>query len=99
MKTTLVVLLFLTGCTLNTPVSQFDQGVAQLCVNGPQSYKGHEFNVVLLDSVDDIYSHCGPNSLACTNYSTIYVPQGPNCPKSMAHELNHIVGNHWVDKT
>lgn len=93
----LLIAFLLTGCTLNVPVSQFDAGVAEMCEGGIYQWRGQLVEVVLLDSVDDIYAECGPDAMACSVGGTMWVPSGPKCQKSVAHELNHIADNHWVD--
>ncbi len=99
----LALILLLSGCALNTPISQFDAGVSDLCDGGEQSYTHggvtKTFTVYPLDSTDDIYTHCGPDAKACLIMGEVmYVPSGPGCAKSVAHELNHGFGNHWVDR-
>ena len=92
----LLLALLLTGCKYNVPVSQFDPGVAELCEGGLQEYRGHQFQVNLMDSYGAVRSECGGHD-ACTNGNSVWVIAGPKCPIAMAHELNHIIGNDWVD--
>ena len=96
MKYLLVALLALTGCKMNTPVSQFDSGIAQLCEGGLQEYQGHQFNVNLMDTYGELWVECDGHD-ACTNGKGIWVISGPKCPKALAHEINHISGNSWAD--
>ena len=91
-----VGLCVLQGCKMNTPISQFDDGVAELCKGGLQEYQGRQFNVNLLDSYGAVRAECGGHD-ACSNGSAVWVIAGPRCPRDMAHELNHVVGNDWVD--
>ena len=97
----LLLLLLLTGCTLNTPISQFDAGITELCTDGQHEYT-HEgdtvrFYVHTTEDTDQIFNWCGPDASACIRGQDVYVPAGRSCPSSMAHELNHLFGNDWVD--
>ena len=92
----LLLALLLTGCKYNVPVSQFDPGVAELCEGGLQEYKGHQFNVNLMDTYGELRVQCDGHA-ACSNANAVWVISGPKCPQYMAHELNHILGNDWVD--
>ena len=89
-------LCVLQACRVNTPISQFDDGVADLCEGGPQEYQGHQFNVNLMETYGELRAQCNGHA-ACTNGNSVWVIAGPKCPIAMAHELNHIIGNDWVD--
>ena len=98
-----VSLLIVQACTLNTPITFHDGNMEELCEEGPQQYtwKGEtkQFTVYMTDDPDQLYEWCGDNALACTNgaKNKVYVPQGRTCTKLMAHELNHVFGQDWVD--
>ena len=88
------ILLLLTGCAYNVPISQFDAGIDELCEGGMHTWQGQEVEVVLST---DIYADCGADARACSVGDTMWVQPGPKCAESVAHELNHIAGNRWVD--
>jgi hypothetical protein len=90
----LALILLLTGCAYNVPISQFDPGIDELCSGGVHQWRGQLVEVVLSE---DIYADCGPDARACSVGDTMWVQPGPKCPRSVAHELNHKFGNHWVD--
>ena len=92
----LLLALLLTGCKYNVPVSQFDSGIDELCQGGLQEYQGHQFYVHLMDTYGELRVQCDGHA-ACTNGNSVWVIAGPKCPIAMAHELNHILGNDWVD--
>ena len=98
MLNVICVLLYfmLAGCKYNVPVSQFDEGIDQLCEGGLQEYKGHQFMVHLMDSYGEVRVQCDGHD-ACTNGNAVWVIGGPKCPKYMAHEVGHIIGNKGVD--
>jgi len=89
------------GCSVVTPISQFDAGVAELCQEGKQSYSHQDydryFTVVMIDDPDQLATQCGPAAAACTDGFTVWVPNDASCPSHMAHELNHVFGMHFVD--
>ena len=91
------ILLFaiLQGCSVVVPISQFDPGVAELCQEGRQAYQNRSFEVVMFDDPDELSWQCGPHASACTDGFTIWVPNDATCPARMAHELNHVFGNHF----
>ena len=91
-----VGLCALQACRVNTPISQFDDGVAALCEGGLQEYRGHQFQVNLMDSYGAVRAECGGHD-ACTNGKAVWVIAGPRCYRDMAHEISHVVGNDWVD--
>jgi hypothetical protein len=88
----LLLVVLLSGCTINYPIWHGDLS-QPLCVQGPSEYQGVPYDL-----------HIGPempcsDALACIvdNYD-IYIPHdGRGCTKHLAHELNHLVGNHFVD--
>lgn len=97
----LVALLGLAACEVNVPISQFDLHESA-CQSGPATFtwKGETrgYGLVLVDDPDEIYTRCGPKSDACiVGNRTIFVPPGPRCLPALAHELNHLFGQHWVD--
>ena len=94
MRTALALLI--TGCAYKVPVSQFDAGIDELCQGGLQEYKGHQFTVHLMETYGELRAQCNGHA-ACTNGNSVWVIAGPKCPVAMAHELNHILGNDWVD--
>ncbi len=100
MRVFLLVIL-LGGCTLNTPISQFDSGIAEICTDGKNSYthegNTRQFTVLTSDDPDQIYNWCGPDAQACTNGLTVWLPSGPTCPSAAAHEMNHLFDQHYVD--
>jgi hypothetical protein len=103
MKELLILLaLSLGGCTLNTPISQLDGDIEEICTDGLHSYtfKGvtRRFTVVTSTDPDQIYSWCGSDTQACTNGRTMWLPSGPTCPRAAAHELNHVFNQHYVDR-
>ena len=89
--------LFVTACVpvhKNTPISQFDPGVAELCTEGSHEYQGKPFTLSF-----DATTHCPPEAAACiSTIGDVHVPDQRTCPRHLAHELNHLVGNHWVDR-
>lgn len=92
----LLLALLLTGCKYNVPVSQFDSGIDELCRGGLQEYQGHQFYVHLMDSYGELYAQCDGRK-ACANDNAMWVIRGRKCQKYAAHEINHFLGNHWVD--
>lgn len=99
----LLLVLALAGCEYNEPLSMFDDGIDEICKAGEgvhsYTWKGQTvtFNLRLTDDTDQIYTWCGPDAKACTDGDTIWAPVWPNCPYSLAHELNHLFSNHAVD--
>jgi hypothetical protein len=105
----LLVLVSITACgiTLVKPVWFGDDGIAEMCTGGQHQYtyegQTKTFNVHLTQP-QDIYEICGEArygtgpAQACIIGLDIYTPPGVNCPKHVAHELNHGFGNHFVDR-
>ena len=103
-----LILLLLSGCTIQYPVWLGDEGVAEMCESeGVHSFT-HEgekraFHVSFVQP-EDMYAICGdarngkPARACIINNADIYVTPGVNCPKSMAHELSHGFGMHFVDR-
>lgn len=98
-----IVLLSAMGCSgieYAAPISQFDLP-ENACVEGPAQYNGKSYTLHLTDNPDQLYDWCGkaPNgkpAKACIKGSDIYAPMP--CEEALAHEINHLVGNHWVDR-
>ena len=102
-----LILLLLSGCTIQYPVWLGDEGVAEMCQGtGVYDYT-HEgvtkqFTVTLMDW-RDIQDFCtnltGRPAKACISGGYfIYAPEGMFCEKSMAHELSHGFGMHFFDR-
>jgi len=89
----LLALYYLAGCK-NTPISQFDEGVAELCTEGEHEYQGKPFTLVF-DA-----SYCPPDIKACYDpaHGNIFVADKRTCPKRLAHELRHFRGDTGVDR-
>jgi hypothetical protein len=107
--TSMLILFNITACgmTLVTPIWHGDDGVAEMCVGGEHDYtyegQTKSFNVHLTEP-EDLYAICGdakygagPAQACIVNGHDIYTPAGVNCPKHVAHELNHGFGNDFVD--
>lgn len=92
------LLALLAACTMHIPVSQFDTGVADMCAGGVYDWQAQAVEVITASDVDELYGYCGPDARACSQGGTMWVMEGPHCPESVAHELNHIQGDHWVDR-
>lgn len=104
----IISVLFLTGCSIQYPVWLGDEGVARMCMqSGIYDYTHNgvtkQFSVQITDPLD-MYKACGTSrdgrhAQACIidNY-TIFATPGRNCTKSMAHELSHGFGMHFVDR-
>lgn len=94
----LLAIVLLAGCDYNQPISMFDLPDG-ICVEGPGTFTWRGELLVyylhITDDVGEIYEWCGPGADACTDGYNIYVPEP--CEKLLAHELNHFVGNDWVD--
>lgn len=89
-----LAILLLASCTLNTPISQFDLP-DNACTEGQAEFDGTAYNLHITDDADQIYAWCGPDAMACIKGNDIYT--GVPCEEALAHELNHLVGNDWVD--
>ena len=94
--------------SLLIPVWFGDPGVEEMCQqSGVQQYthrgETKEFNVHLT-SREDMYDICGnarngkPARACIQNNYDIYVTPGMMCSHSMAHELSHGFGMHFVDR-
>lgn len=93
-----IALMSATGCSgieYAAPISQFDLP-ENACVEGPAQYNGKSYTLHLTDNPDQLYDWCGPDAAACIKGSDIYAPMP--CEEALAHEINHLVGNHWVDR-
>ena len=106
MRCALIVLL-LTGCSIVRPVWMGDEGVSEMCESTGVYDFTHEgvtkqFTVILMDwrDVQDFCTNLtGRPAKACISGGYfIYAPEGMFCEKSMAHELSHGFGMHFVDR-
>ena len=94
--------------TLLVPVWFGDTGVAELCESdGVKTYTHRGTTVefeVHLTSREDMFKHCGdahngrPARACLVDNYHVYVTAGVMCSHSMAHELNHALGMHFVDR-
>lgn len=85
--TRFLLLLLIGGCTYHVPISQFDVD----CGKPPP-----DIVLVQINDPDLLYDFCG-ESAGCIYDNVIIAPAGPDCPRILAHELNHYHGNHWID--
>lgn len=104
----LLPIIFLSGCTIQYPVWLGHADISQMCEqSGIYNFTHHgdtkEFSVHLVDRIDIPkicgIAHDGNIAQACIiNNFDIYVAPGRGCPNSMAHELSHGFGLHFVDR-
>jgi len=106
--TLVFAVVFLSGCTLQYPVWLGQGEINTMCTQSGLHNVDHDgvtrnFYVHLVDhqEIKEIcgIAHNGNFAQACiVDNFDIYVPLGRNCPVSMAHELSHGFGLHFVDR-
>jgi len=104
----LLPIISLAGCTISYPIWLGDDRVTEMCEKSgiyTFSYNGvsRNFSVNLIpeSSLHRVcgYGRTGNIAEACIfNSYQIYVTQGVDCARKMAHELNHGFELHFIDR-